>query len=260
MDHQQFLTTVAPLADDDLETAERASEIVLTVLGEHLTRGEAADVVRRLPAELQAYAWSPGNPQRFPPEEFLRRVADREGVDLLAAERHARAVFAALRAAIGPDEYADVRAQLGKDYAALLDGETSVPSLDAILDAVAAEAGVDREAARSLTEAVLETLAERIAPGDADDLAARLPVALHPPLHRGRDAGQASRRMGPAEFVSRVAQRADISLEEAAHRIPAVFIVLRPLVGDEFFDITVQLPDGYRPLLGAARPREEERA
>jgi len=252
MDLQQFLTTVAQIADVDLDAAERASEIVLAVLGEHLTRGEAADVVRGLPAELQAYAWSPGSPQRFPPEEFLRRVAEREDVDLLTAERHARAVFTALRNAIGPDEYADVGAQLGKDYAALLDGATSVPPVDTVLGAVAAEAGVDQEAARSLTEAVLETLAERIAPGDADDLAARLPVALHPPLHRGRDAGEASRRMGPCEFTRRVAQRTDISLQDAAHRIPAVFTVLRPLVGDEFFDITVQLPDGYRPLLGAA--------
>lgn len=252
MDHQQFLTMVAQLADDDLDAAERAAEIVLTVLGQHLTRGEAADVVRRLPAELQAYAWSPGSPRGFPPEEFLRRVAEQEGVDLLTAERDARAVFTALRAAIGPDEYADIAAQLGKDYAALLEATTSVPSVNTVLGAVAAEAGVDQDAARSLTEAVLETLAERIAPGDADDLAARLPVALHPPLHRGRDAGEPSRRMAPAEFARRVAQRADISLPDAAHRIPAVFTVLRPLVGDEFFDITVQLPEPYRPLLGAA--------
>src|SRR6187397_3002286 len=133
MEHQQFLTTVAQIADVDLDAAERASEIVLAVLGEHLTRGE--------------------------------------DVDLLTAERHARAVFTALRNAIGPDEYADVGAQLGKDYAALLDGATSVPTVDTVLGAVAAEAGVDQEAARSLTEAVLETLAERIAPGDADDLA-----------------------------------------------------------------------------------------
>jgi uncharacterized protein (DUF2267 family) len=100
---------------------------------------------------------------------------------------------------------------------------------------------------------VLETLAERIAPGDSDDLATRLPVALHPPLHRGRDADDVSRRMGPEEFVVRVARRAGMPLGEAVPRIPAVFAVLRRIVGDEFFDITVQLPDDYRPLLGAAR-------
>jgi uncharacterized protein (DUF2267 family) len=196
MDHEQFLTMVAQIAHTDRDTAERASQIVLTVLGQHLTRGEAADVLRRLPEELQAYAWSPGSPERFPPEEFLRRVAEREGTDPLAAERHARAVFTALRQAIGPDEYADVRAQLGRHYAALLDAATFVPCVEAVVGAVAAEGGGDHDAARTLTEAVLETLAERIAAGDSDDLAARLPVALHPPLHRGRDADGLSRRMG----------------------------------------------------------------
>jgi uncharacterized protein (DUF2267 family) len=253
MTYEQFLTMVARIADTDQDAAERASEAVLTVLGQHVSRGEAADVLQSLPPELQAYVWSPGSPERFPPEEFLRRVAEREGTDTLTAERHARAVFTALRQAVGPDEYEDVRAQLGKHYAALLDADAFVPSLEPVVGAVAAKAGIDHDAARTLIEAVLETLAERIAPGDSDDLAARLPVALHAPLHRGRDADEQSRRMGPEEFVIRVARRTGLPLDEAARRIPAVFATLRPIVGDEFFDIIVQLPDGYRPLLGAAR-------
>jgi uncharacterized protein (DUF2267 family) len=252
MDDEQFLTKVARLAHVDREAAERASEVVLTVLGRHLTRGEAADVLRRLPPGLPAYAWSPGSPERFGPEEFVRRVADRWGTDPLTAERHVRAVCTVLREAIGPDEYADVRAQLGIHYAALLDAEALVPPVEGVLDAVAADAGIDRDTARALAGAVLETLAERIAPGDVDDLATRLPVALHPSLHRGRDANGRS-RLGAAEFTDRVARRIGLPLEEAVRRIPAVFAVLRPIVGDEFFDITVQLPDEYRPLLGAAR-------
>jgi uncharacterized protein (DUF2267 family) len=59
--------------------------------------------------------------------------------------------------------------------------------------------------------------------------------------------------MGPDEFARRVAGRAGLSLDEAVRRIPAVFAVLRSIVGDEFFDLSVQLPDQYRPLLGAAR-------
>jgi hypothetical protein len=39
----------------------------------------------------------------------------------------------------------------------------------------------------------------------------------------------------------------------ALTRIPAVFAVLRSIVGDEFLDLSVQLPDQYRPLLGAPR-------
>jgi hypothetical protein len=32
-----------------------------------------------------------------------------------------------------------------------------------------------------------------------------------------------------------------------------VFAVLHSIVGDEFFDLSVQLPDQHRPLLGAPR-------
>jgi hypothetical protein len=39
MDHEQFLTRVAQIAHTDRDTAERASQIFLTVLGQHLTRG-----------------------------------------------------------------------------------------------------------------------------------------------------------------------------------------------------------------------------
>ena len=81
MDNEQFLTMVAQIAHTDRDAAERASRSVLTVLGQNLTRGEAADVLRRLPEELQAYAWSSGSPYPFPPEECLRGVAEREGND-----------------------------------------------------------------------------------------------------------------------------------------------------------------------------------
>ena len=70
-------------------------------------------------------------------------------------------------------------------YAPLLDATRSCRPWLPVFDAVAEQAGIDRDGARPLTDAVLETLAEPIAPGDADDLAARLPVALHPPMHRG---------------------------------------------------------------------------
>jgi len=96
------------------------------------------------------------------------------------------------------------------------------------------------------------TMVAQIARTDRDT-AERASQTLHPPLHRGRDADGLSRRMGPDEFTRRVARRAGLSLDEAARRIPAVFAVLRSLVGDEFFDLSAQLPDQYRPLLGAPR-------
>jgi uncharacterized protein (DUF2267 family) len=253
MDTERFTELVASLAGTDRDGAERAAAVVLTTLAEHLNRGEAADVLVRLPPELQPYLHTPGSPERFGVAEFVRRVAEREGVDPAAAERHAAAVFTVLRQAIGDVEFADATAQLPREYGPLLEGRSALDPADAFVARVADRAGVSVEEARRLTEAVLETLAARIAPGDADDLAARLPVALHEPLRRG--AASPDHRMGVADFASRVAERAGLDLERAVREMPAVFAVLRADVGEEFYDVTVQLPEEYRPLLNAQRTR-----
>src|SRR6266536_2206172 len=100
--------------------------------------------------------------------------------------------------------------------------------------------------AQRATEAVLETLAERIAPGDVEDLIARLPIPMHAALKRGMaQADDVSRRMPADEFVARVARRAGIDVEQARGYAHAVLSTLRELVPEEFFDVTVQLPDEY---------------
>lgn len=45
---------------------------------------------------------------------------EREGVDVESARRHASAVLAALREAVGDDEFFDVTVQLPADYATAL--------------------------------------------------------------------------------------------------------------------------------------------
>jgi uncharacterized protein (DUF2267 family) len=104
-----------------------------------------------------------------------------------------------------------------------------------------------------VTQAVLETLAERIAGGEVKDLISRLPVALHEPLRRGseRSGGKAT-RMSLDEFVT-VAERTGHSLEQARDDVRAVMVTLREAVGDdEFFDVAVQLPREYDPVLAGA--------
>jgi uncharacterized protein (DUF2267 family) len=56
----------------------------------------------------------------MPGLEFLVAVAEREGVTPDQAREHARAVFAALREAVGPKEFSDMAAQLPDEYHALL--------------------------------------------------------------------------------------------------------------------------------------------
>jgi len=49
---------------------------------------------------------------------------------------------------------------------------------------VGQQLSIDQAAARLITEAVLETLAERIAAGKVEDLIPQLDPLLHPPLRR----------------------------------------------------------------------------
>jgi hypothetical protein len=55
--------------------------------------------------------------------------------------------------------------------------------------------------------------------------------------------------MTAGQLVIRMATRAGIDVERAAREIPGVVAALRQEIGDEFFDITVQLPGEYRALL-----------
>ncbi|NMH96993.1 DUF2267 domain-containing protein [Pseudonocardia acidicola] len=252
MDYEQFITLVQQMTKRDRGGTERAVQAVLTTLAEHLSKTEAADVMERLPPELQPYLYTDTGPRAFSAEEFVRRVAEREGSDPESAERDAAAVFAILPQAIGPDVFAHVQAQLPQDYGPLLSGRSVIDPLDRFLERVSRRAGgIGTDEARRVSEAVLETLAERVAPGDADDLAANLPLALHEALHRGKE--HQNPRMTVQEFGLRVAERSGLPIERAARAIPAVFATLREDVGDEFFDVRVQLPEEYRHLLGTQR-------
>ena len=149
-------------------------------------------------------------------------------------------------------EFADITAQLPKDFAQLLPRGPDVAVLPAetFLARVADRAGCDADAARRATEAVLETLAERIAVGEVDDLISRLPVSLHAPLKRGkaRNPG-AGQRMSLEKFVGRVAEREGVPPEQARTHASAVFTTLRAALPDkEFRDVIGQLPPEYAML------------
>jgi uncharacterized protein (DUF2267 family) len=111
-------------------------------------------------------------------------------------------------------------------------------------------AGVPGEGAEGATRAVLQTLGERIAPGEADDLIALLPVLLHEPLRRGKARNPGGAQRMPLErFVARVAEREGVTPDQARAHARAVLTALRAAVGDEeFSDVTVQLPPEYAAL------------
>jgi uncharacterized protein (DUF2267 family) len=256
-EHDQFLTIVQQKAGISRERAEAATQATLETLAERLSAGEARDVAAQLPPELAPYLPPRGDAEGFDVEEFLRRVAEREGGDVPTAEEHARAVFAALRRAVDPDEIEDLAAELPKDFAPLVSEAEGrffelLPA-EIFYQRVADRAGVPIEHAPRATDAVLETLAERIAGGEVADLLTQLPVELHPALRRGAARTRHAAKMSVDDFVQRVAEREGISPDRAREHVRAVFETLREAIDRlEFLDITAQLPAEYATV--GARP------
>jgi uncharacterized protein (DUF2267 family) len=123
-DDLDLVGQVAALGGLDRDVAARAAEAVLEVLGERISAGEAEDFEPDLPAELRealrrGYGRKPAAVP-MPAGEFVRRVAELEGVSPHEAEQHVRAVFAALRKLLPDKEFADLAAQLSRDYEELL--------------------------------------------------------------------------------------------------------------------------------------------
>jgi len=101
--------------------AVRATRAVLTTLGERLQEGEASDLAGPLPMEIDYYLESADHGQRFDYDEFISRVAEREGMDpesdddLPDANFHAQAVVSLLAEVVPESELQQVRQQLPQD-------------------------------------------------------------------------------------------------------------------------------------------------
>jgi uncharacterized protein (DUF2267 family) len=259
--YETFLAEVEQQAQASREEAERAVRATLQTLAERISAGQAEDLARQLPPEVRPLLEGDGEGEPFTLAEFLRRVAEREGADLATAEQHAAAVFAALGLAVTREELEDMSSELPKDFAPLVDAAQAPPppreqpqpavAAGEFEGRVARHGGIDRDAAHRATAAVLETLAERITHGEVEDVEARLPAELHPPLQRGDALSNgAARPLSLKQFVLRVAEREGVTPDTAHEHARAVFLTLREVVGEkEFSDVDAQLPDEYAALL-----------
>jgi uncharacterized protein (DUF2267 family) len=104
-----------------------------------------------------------------------------------------------------------------------------------------------RDQAERAIRATFETLKERLAGNEPDDLAAQLPNDLAAPLQ-----GEGGREdFALAEFYRRVAEREGIEETEAIRHARAVALVLQEAVTTgEIDDIRDQLKDEYAELFG----------
>jgi uncharacterized protein (DUF2267 family) len=263
MDYETFIALVEKSAQASREEAERAVRATLETLAERLSGGEARDVAAELPPELRPLLEDGRRPEPFDLREFLRRVAEREGVPEDRAVRHARAVFVALGVTLSPDELHDMASELPKDFGDLLDvaieaqafaATRGTPRLSAeeFYDRVAERTGLDRERARRATDAVLEALAIRVSGGEIDDLEGQLPPELDVPLERGKaESRERAEKLSLAEFLERIAEREDVTTADAREHARSVLATLHEAITEkEWHDVVAQLPREYSQVLG----------
>ncbi|MCW2704907.1 MAG: hypothetical protein JWQ37_2902 [Blastococcus sp.] len=116
------------------------------------------------------------------------------------------------------------------------------------IDTEAQRAGLPKDQAETVAHATLKTLADRITGGEAGDLAAQLPNPLKGDLQKEQENAEA---FDVGEFVRRVSERAHVDQATARNGAMATLITVREAVTPgEFDDITSQLPQDYRELVG----------
>jgi uncharacterized protein (DUF2267 family) len=99
--------------------AEQVSLATVVTLAERMSHDELVQLGARLPAELQL-ALRAGSPscQPFGADEFVRRVAERVGVEPQTVWTHVRAVLGTLEREVA--EMEEVRVRLPREFDALM--------------------------------------------------------------------------------------------------------------------------------------------
>jgi uncharacterized protein (DUF2267 family) len=192
-------------------------------LAKLLTPPTAQRVAEKLAPELAPFMDPAADAGTFPPEN------------------HVRAVMNALRRTVGDDLWADVVAELPAELGTRL----------APVDGLAAQEFVARVGSARATDAVLETLAQRVSGDAVEALIGALPIELRAPLRRGKpDRDTRAERLTIEEFAERIAQRAGTTVDEAVADARAVFAVLRQALKEgDFYNLVSQLPLDYSVLL-----------
>lgn len=121
------------------------------------------------------------------------------------------------------------------------------------IEKVGERARVAPDQAAVFARATLQTLAERLTGGEANDLAAQLPKALQDPL---RKRGESAEAFGLGEFLRRVGERAGVDAARAREVVRAVLTTVNEAVtGGEFEDVVSQLPKEIREVVGLPQGR-----
>lgn len=126
MNYEEFLAAVGNHGGPtEHGHANQACKVVLDALGQRLAGHEPHDLASQLPVELQDTLLIHTGTAETSDEldDFLRRVADREGRSCSPDEalQHARAVLGTMATFVSAGEIEDLRAQLPADYSPLFE-------------------------------------------------------------------------------------------------------------------------------------------
>jgi uncharacterized protein (DUF2267 family) len=117
MKYDEFIARVAENVGVSSAEAEKLTSATLETLAERISGGEARDLAAQLPLPLQdALLPASEEAEGFSFKEFVRRTAERAGMDAGVAEIAVDAVLVTLRDAVTPGEFDDVLSQLPQDF------------------------------------------------------------------------------------------------------------------------------------------------
>lgn len=262
MNYTEFVQRVSEKAGLDRQRAAAVTQSALSAVGERMSEEEAHDLASQLARELKPMLSNvPGHGRPYTARELVHLVAERQRVPDAQARTFVQAVLSTVSEAVDRGELRDVLAELWRDpeyeqlwaqpaEATATTGSTEAAarpaparlSYDEFLSAVQRRSGLDRDLAEAYVQATLNTLAERITRGEAEDLAAELPPALRPWLEHTRAKAE---RVSAREFLRRVADRVPVlDQPEVETAVSAVLVTIRETVsGKEVRDMLSQLPD-----------------
>ncbi len=121
MNDERLIAAIQSNSDlDDRAEVERAAYATLTVLSLLLAGGQPTHLSNQLPPSFGKSLALAGEGERFSLDVFYDLVGQFEGSSLEDARRHARAVMAAVRAAIDGSEWDTMLDRLPADYADLM--------------------------------------------------------------------------------------------------------------------------------------------
>lgn len=101
--------------------AVRATGATLEVLSQRLFEGQAGNLAAQLPEEVGRYLTETQDSETFGPEEFFKRVSQKENVDLPDAVHNARVVISVVQDAVTQGEIDKIQAQLPAEYNSLFE-------------------------------------------------------------------------------------------------------------------------------------------